>query len=617
MKSSLGKLKRLAIQKNDGKETRVFQPLSELDELAQASQEMQDMRNCYDSLLSAAAATANSAYEFSESLREMGDCLLEKTTLFNDEESGKALLLLATVQFELQKLVDHYRSNIFATITNPSESLLNELQTVEDMKRQCDEKRSVYEYMMAQQNEKARSKRRQQRLQTAHDEYEDEATLCVFRLKSLKQGQSRSLLTQAARHHTAQLNFFGKAYRSLEAVDPHVKQITEKHRIDYQVSGLNDGDDAGDNGEYGYDSNDYGELSFDHRQNKPGFEVISTSRNSMELDQDAQSFPTVSMTESTEQASLDKIQGDPQIIESAHRVSSHSAPITAEKRFDPADQVRKMHPPSTQKFPAYVLPTPVDAKSSTSRTSHSVPRTRPASLNEQSNSIWHSSPLENKMHKRDSIDNLLASALKEDSVYNDRSRNEASTHLPSLADGHSFSQNDTLDASDHKKIKLQALSGPLSSNRQPIKPGFSASGPMVSSELPVLASGLISQAPTHLPPSSSKLSCSISPSSVSPPKINELHELPRPPGNAATKSRRPSGSILHSAPLISRSPEASGTNRSIVAASNTASRLPIPPSTIARSFSIPSRNQRATLLQVSKLLESQRLPKNSEEITSP
>ena len=44
-----------------------------------------------------------------------------------------------------------------------------------------------------------------QQLQDARDEYDEEATLFVFRLKSLKQGQSRSLLTQAARHHAAQV----------------------------------------------------------------------------------------------------------------------------------------------------------------------------------------------------------------------------------------------------------------------------------------------------------------------------------------------------------------------------------------------------------------------------
>lgn len=42
-------------------------------------------------------------------------------------------------------------------------------------------------------------------LQAAREEYDDVASLCVFRVESLKQGQCRSLLTQASRHHAAQV----------------------------------------------------------------------------------------------------------------------------------------------------------------------------------------------------------------------------------------------------------------------------------------------------------------------------------------------------------------------------------------------------------------------------
>lgn len=71
--------------------------------------------------------------------------------------------------------------------------------------------RDVYEYMVKRQKEKGRSRGVKgetfsgQQIQLARDEYDEEATLFVFRLKSLKQGQSRSLLTQAARHHAAQV----------------------------------------------------------------------------------------------------------------------------------------------------------------------------------------------------------------------------------------------------------------------------------------------------------------------------------------------------------------------------------------------------------------------------
>ncbi|KAI8026487.1 Uncharacterized protein LOK49_LG02G01571 [Camellia lanceoleosa] len=124
-----------------------------------------------------------------------------------------SLYLISFYSIDFNFVSPCQRSHVILTITTPSESLLNELWTVEEMKRQCDEKRNLYEYMVAQQKDKGKSKSGKmevctsQELQAAHDEYDEEATLCIFRLKSLKQGQCRSLLTQAARHHAAQVFF--------------------------------------------------------------------------------------------------------------------------------------------------------------------------------------------------------------------------------------------------------------------------------------------------------------------------------------------------------------------------------------------------------------------------
>ncbi|KVH95732.1 Arfaptin homology (AH) domain/BAR domain-containing protein [Cynara cardunculus var. scolymus] len=212
MKTPFIKVRGLGLHRDNKRDRQAIQrSLAQLDELSQASQDMQDMRDCYDSLLSAAAGTTNNAYEFSESLQEMGDCLLAKTALSDDEDSGRVLLMLGKVQFDIQKLIDNYRSHISQTITVPSESLLNELRVVEEMKKQCDEKRMTYE-VMKKQYEKGRSKSSKgeyvssRQLQSARDEFDEEATLFILRMKSLKRGQSRSLLTQAARHHAAQLD---------------------------------------------------------------------------------------------------------------------------------------------------------------------------------------------------------------------------------------------------------------------------------------------------------------------------------------------------------------------------------------------------------------------------
>ncbi|KAF5479271.1 hypothetical protein F2P56_000106 [Juglans regia] len=611
MKSSLGKLRRLALHKNDAKEKTGFLPSAHLDELAQAAKDMQEMRNCYDSILSAAAATANSAYEFSESLREMGACLLEKTVLHDNKESGEVLLMLGKVQYELQKLVDNYRSHIFSTITNPSESLLNELRTVEEMKIQCDEKRDVYEYMMAQQREKGRSKSGKgenftvQQLQAAHEEYNEEATLCVFRLKSLKQGQSRSLLTQAARHHAAQLNFFRRGLKSLEAVEPHVRRVTEQQHIDYQFSGLEDDDveDGEDDGKNSYSADDAGELSFDYRRTRQGLDGVSGS--SMEVDEAGLTFPQALTTENAEM-NLDKSQDDLRISSREPRAGSHSAPISTEK-FDPAEIVINMQPSSTRRPNTYVLPTPVDAKaSSSSRTSSSVPQLMPSG---RTHNLWHSSPLEDKKHEKDSGDGV--SVLKESNI-----NNTTIARPPPLAQGISHSQLETFNAYDTSKIKRQAFSGPLIGKPGSTKPVLSSSGPIASAELPQLVSGMPSRLPIPQP-SSPKVSPSASPPPVSSPKISELHELPRPPGNPASKPAKSHGLLGHSAPLSFRNQEPFGINKIPLEASTAASPLPIPPSIVPRSFSIPSSGQRAMAMQVAKLLDSPQVSGKAEEVASP
>ncbi|GMJ09442.1 hypothetical protein like AT2G33490 [Hibiscus trionum] len=615
MKSSFGKLRRFALHKSENKDKFDILASAHLDELAQAAQDMQDMRNCYDSLLSAAAATANSAYEFSESLQEMGSCLREKRVLPDDEESRRMLLMLGNLQFELQKLVDNYRSHIVLTITNPSESLLSELRNVEDMKRQCDEKRNVYEYMVTQQKEKGRSKGGKgetvslQQLQIARDEYDEVATLCVFRLKSLKQGQSRSLLTQAARHHAAQLNFFRKGLKSLEAIEPHLRQVTEKQHIDYEFSGLEDDDE--EDGEIAYDPNKEGELSFDYRANEKGVDVTSASRNSMEEDEVGLSFPQTLKMESSE-VNPEKNHGDIHGLSREHRVGSHSAPIFPERKLDHAERVKQMLQSSTRKPNAYVLPTPNDSMSAVpSRTVSSFTQARPTNLAGRPHNLSHSSPLEQKKHEKVSGDGQLSefATLKSESVLKESYNSNTFTQLPPpLSEGPVPAHLDS--SSEAKKIKKKAVSGPLTSKQVSTK--F-----IPSAELPPIASAVFSHLPVPQPLSPPKVSPSASPPLASSPRINELHELPRPPPvSSISKPAKSSALVGHSAPLVSRNQDYTASNIPSLASSG-ASPLPTPPLVVPRSFSIPSSNQRVMAIHVSRLLEAPQAPYKDEDAASP
>ncbi|CAM8985126.1 unnamed protein product [Rhodiola kirilowii] len=616
MKSSFGKLRKLALHRHDAKEKREFQSPLLLDELAQASEEMKEMRSCYDSLLSAAAATANSAYEFSESLRDMGSCILEKTALNDDEKTGEVLLMLGKAQLELQKFVDSYRAHIVMTITNPSESLLKELRTVEEMKRQCDEKRELYEYMKVHHKDKGRARGGRgenftsQQLQTVHDEFDDQATLCVFRLKSLKQGQSRSLLTQVARHHAAQLNFFRKGFKSLEALEPHVRQITEEQHIDYLFDGTDDDDDGDDSDDeiddesvdtdYGYIDKQNEELSFNDRQQKQGPHSPS---DFAEVEPSDITFHRFSPKESTKEGP-EKEDRESHLPPVDYKIGSHSAPIFPDKKLDPTEIRRSS---ISQKLNTYVLPAPPDAKEPTSsRTSTSVPRSRPTASGRRSNKLWHSSPLEPSKHQKEWVSDDLSGphALKRGKVLK-----EGNDHLdpfqrpPPLADlSHPYSA--TLGASVSKTYNRQASSITFTTRQ---KPRVSISGPISSTHY---SHGV------RLPAPRSSLSPNISPPHAIP-RINELHELPRPPvGLSRTTISGAVGDIGHSAPL-SKNTGLSAMNRDNPVTSSSASPLPLPPSSVMRSFSVPSSSRRAMALQAAKLLDHSNVSANAERIASP
>ncbi|KAL3640025.1 hypothetical protein CASFOL_014993 [Castilleja foliolosa] len=554
MKSSLGKLRKLGLNKSEPEENWGHHISVHIDGLTQAAKDMKDMRTCYDGLLSAAAATANSAYEFSESLLEMGSCLLEKTAVHDDGESGGTLSLLGRVQLELQKLVDSYRSQIIMTITHPSESLLSELRKVEEMKLQCDEKRETFEYMVGQFREKGKPRHGKgetftsDQLQSIREEYDEAARLCVFRVASLKQGQSRSLLTQAARHHAAQLNFFRRGLQSLEAVEPHIRNVAEKQHIDYELSESNDGEEGGD-GENSFETNEDGELSIENGQNN---KELANTRSSIELD--TTGGPSQPHVEA--QINVSKIQGDQTFSRQRGASISHSAPLYAEK-LDSKERIREMRT-SMQKLSRRTLPTPDDAKGSII-TSSIPPPSSGAPKNQ-----WHSSPL--------NIDKQKKHVDEENISGNKKHFLPLPRPLTELGASAAF---DTQSLSDGQKIKRQAFSGPIVSKSSSF----------------------------NKPPSLNMSHNAPPPPLVSSPKTSELHELPRPPDSFGAMYARYGGGLEHSAPLVNRYREGS--------------RLPLPQLTVSRSFSIPSSSERTRAFHSGKMLESSHVLKKAEEAPSP
>ncbi|CAN7016986.1 unnamed protein product [Brassica oleracea var. botrytis] len=375
-------------------------------------------------------------------------------------------------------------------------------------------------------------------LETARDELQDEATLCIFRLKSLKEGQARSLLTQAARHHTAQMHMFLAGLKSLEAGEQQVRIAAKRQHIDCELS------DDGNEIECSEDDNDDddrhvnrdGELSFEYITSGQRVEALPTPQGSMKIDDTDLSFPRPSPSGSA------TVNADHREENSTYRDrtrSSHSAPLFSVK------QTRQMTPSAN----AYVLPTPVDSKSFT----------KPVTKTNHSAHLWHSSPLEPIKPVHKDVESNLYSRLPRPSE----------TPQQEAAPRHAFSG--------------------------PIKPS--------STRLPVPA-----QTHQSSPP---RMSPTASPPLASSPRINELHELPRPPGQLAPPPRRSisPGLTGHSAPITTWNQERSS---AVVSANIVASPLPVPPLVVPRSYSIPSRDQRGGMGQQQHLPET-----NQNRVVSP
>ncbi|CAN0926547.1 Uncharacterized protein At2g33490, partial [Linum grandiflorum] len=410
-------------------------------------------------------------------------------------------------------------------------------------------------------------------VQAARDQYDEEATLFVFRLKSLKEGQSRSLLTQTARHHAAQqMSFFKKALKALEDVEPHVKSVTEQRFINYHFDGLDEDDGEDDDDSNTNDTNDDGELSFQHDQNDGD---VSTSSDSMEVSglclMLARPGVLYSFDENPSKGYRSfSFRGD------SRTVSSQSAPLYAVRKSASVDKMEHLRPSFAKKFNSYVLPTPGDSKG-TSSTLFSGPIT-PTFKGNGSGRWSQSNFQEPKNHEK-----------------LDSNNRAPTTRLtpPLMADRLLLSRLDPVSGiSDYnKKIKRQAFSGPIarkswSSIPSSLEKAQGLSGPLLQQQQTRIA---------QMQSSSPRVSPSNSPTILSSPRISELNELPRPP---PSRNIRPwsFGGVGHSAPLFPRAQMRSS------ATATAATPLPVP-SQVSRSLSIPSSGQRSPTESPEKMVE--------------
>jgi hypothetical protein len=448
-----------------------------------------------------------------------------------------------------------------------------------------------YEGMRAAYKDKGQSRHSKsesfstEQLQASFLEYQEEAALFIFRLKSLKQGQFLSILTQAARHHAAQISFFRRGLKHLEALEPYVKAVAEKQHIDYHFSGLDDDSDIDDYSSYQDNHSDGSELSFDYEINDRDKDLPS-STSPMDLDQ-AQPTSSPRPMKEQEQENAEEIKATFMVPHVKPDIVTQSAPIFAENVPDPSMRFRKMDL-SKRIVHSYKLPTPADEKNPASVVTNTSPHSDPpASKSYVTGNLWHSSP--------------LVKDFKPSSIYS------GPVKVPLNNEGISAPLVYSYSTSDFKKMKRETretFSGPILSKTGSSNPLFSATDRRQSMNYPSRVLSTKSHGPgwqSSLPP---KVTPRVTSLPTTPPKISELHELPRPPGL-----------VGYSGPLVSRRQMPNAPTR-VSPPSHKASPLPRPPAAMTRSYSIPSNSQRTPIITVNKLLES-RHSRESSEVSSP
>ncbi|KAL2651848.1 hypothetical protein R1flu_019976 [Riccia fluitans] len=249
-------------------------------EASKEMQELRDLRKQYEGLFEASNLVSVRALDFSNAIQQLAAYLINTFGSIEDGETGKVFKIVGRVQSEMSKNLEVYAAQVQQTLTDPTETLLSELQNVEDSRRQHDEKRQLYEQLRARivkgrpKNGKAEAFADQQ-LQVVKDEFDKLSMFVNARLVSLEQGRPRSLITQAARHHTAQMHLFSRGHAALQAVEPYMRQVARERNIDREISlarhGLN-------NDEFDSDSNDDDDVSYMEELDTPESSLEHSSR---------------------------------------------------------------------------------------------------------------------------------------------------------------------------------------------------------------------------------------------------------------------------------------------------------------------------------------------------
>ncbi|KAI5068061.1 hypothetical protein GOP47_0016406 [Adiantum capillus-veneris] len=553
MKSPFKKLRDLAVSKHN----KVHEPSSLAEELLEPDDVTQDMesvesiRSQYEGLLTNAHIISGAAYDFSRSVQDMASHMLEAFGQYIDGEIGHVFSMLAKVQFEISKLLDIFAAHVSQTIITPTEKMIGEIQQVQVMKEQYDEKRNTFNLLLKDmQKGKPKSGKvdNMNRLASAKEEFNEQGQVLSFRLQSVTQGQSRSLITQAARYHSAQMHLFSKGLASITAMEPVMRQLALEKNIDRSMS------EAGI-------SND---VSFEDVQ-----EVEDASKYGVDSES-LTSSPTALLETQDGAAETPEVDMAPKKLDP----TSKSAPISS-SMYHQKETSRiletSLEASGQKKLSMYALPSPsntgqgVDSsKQNFGDSSTTLEVKKPASLGKPVDSSTKLPFNASRIHGMPAEQNAKHAKRDEKLIrFNELTNDVNVNKIPKMSRSYSHSGSISNKRLPGNRRQNDNISSSTASHLEETDPLY-RSGPVSRSPMPMFAS---------------PRSQNVAPNLLSLPQISELHKLPPPPSPNST------GLIAHSAPLGKKAHEAPQPK------SGPTSPLPPPPLARdlgARSLSIPA-----------------------------
>jgi len=122
-------------QQQEGGDDSSYALPSEDAQVAKGMKDVRGMQKCYEGLVRVSSEVSKHADDLSTAVEKMASCFTMTFGILEDREIGKIYKLAGEVQFEISKALEIYASHVTQTVTEPTESLLSEVQHVMETKK--------------------------------------------------------------------------------------------------------------------------------------------------------------------------------------------------------------------------------------------------------------------------------------------------------------------------------------------------------------------------------------------------------------------------------------------------------------------------------------------------